>query len=70
MGGWEMGTGKLWKEQHILVIVIRVVSLSESELFLHDAMAYVIPCPELAESYGRKRKSANGDEHRGNSKSK
>jgi len=30
-----------------------------SELFLHDAMAFVIPCPELAESYGRKRRSTN-----------
>jgi len=30
-----------------------------SDLFLHDAMAYVIPCPELAESYNRKRKSTN-----------
>jgi len=31
-----------------------------TDMFLHDAMAFVIPCPELAESYERKRrKSAN-----------
>jgi len=32
-----------------------------TELFLHDAMAFVIPCPELAEGYERKRNRSTNE---------